>query len=135
MALILDYYICNMCAPEILCHINTSTVYTLRTLTTINLIDFKYSASLHTPPTYKPPMLLNTSTQCDLFANFCAGRAGKLDLRKVSLNREHPSTSGCRSNVNKQKLVFDELSDFRCLFVLGLDTKETTEQEQAYFEF
>ncbi|KAG2338563.1 hypothetical protein BDR05DRAFT_969132 [Suillus weaverae] len=50
---------------------------------------------------YKSPMLLDTSRKRDL--STCA--PNQLNLREISFHAQHPPTSRCRTNVDKQELV------------------------------
>jgi len=58
-----------------------------------------------------------------------------LNLCQIALDAEHTTARGRGSDVDEQQLVFHELGHFGLLPVFGLDSKQTTKQEQTNLKF
>lgn len=74
-------------------------------------------------------MLLNSATDGDLLANFCASRAGQAELSGIGLDTNDLSTGSSGTDVNHENFVLSKLSDLGLLAVGGFDTEQTTEKE------
>jgi len=74
-------------------------------------------------------VLLNSPTNGDLLANFCAGRRGQRQLGGIGLDTQHLGTGGGRTNVNHQNLVLSELGNLSLLAIGSLNTQKAAKQE------
>lgn len=79
-------------------------------------------------------MLLDSSAERDLLANLRASRAGKLQLRSISLDSDHLRTRSRRPDVDHEHLVLCQFSDLGLLAVGGLYTQQPPEQEVVDFK-
>ena len=62
-------------------------------------------------------MLLDSSAHGDLLANFCASRAGELQLGGIVLDGDDLGTSGGGTNVDHEDFVLCELGDLGLLAI------------------
>lgn len=79
-------------------------------------------------------MLVDSSGDGDLLANFCAGRGGQGELGRIGLDTENLGTGGGGTNVDHQNLVLSQLGNLGLLAIGGLDTQKAAEQEVVDFD-
>jgi hypothetical protein len=85
-------------------------------------------------PTDQPPMLLNSSRQGNLLADFCTSGTRQAQLGNITFDTEYFGTSSRAANVDHEDFVLCQLADFCLLAVFGLDAEKTPEQEEVDFE-
>lgn len=85
--------------------------------------------------TDESPMFLDPPRQRHLLSDLRTGGRRQLDLGQIGFHAENATSSGCRTNVDEEELVFDEFRDFRLFLVFSFDTEKTPEEEQTDFEF
>lgn len=74
-------------------------------------------------------MLLNSPTDGNLLANFCAGGRGQRQLGGIGLDTQDLGTGGGGTNVDHQNLILSQLGNLSLLAVGSLDTQKAAKQE------
>lgn len=74
-------------------------------------------------------MLVDSSGDGNLLANFCASRGGQGELGGIGLDTQDLGTGGGGANVDHQNLVLGQLGNLGLLAIGSLNTQKAAEQE------